>query len=513
MCDTPASKDSCADESIPASLRTAMAALHQSVGTAARSQHPKGHGTVQACFRVHELPPQYRIGLFSRPRSIAAWIRFSNAKEHDDRTPDVHGMAIKLLISADGEGKEFAQATTHDFVLADHPVFFARDAAHFLHFVTLKGEIERELKESIGRGASRDEQAALARKLQMQLVTEFPVLRDFFKTANSLLAQDYFSQTPFQFGTRVGKYFARPARRSNDLLGDALQRALTGAWPDVEFEFGIELQTDPATMPIDDATRNWNSPEKIVLATITIPPQNFSTVEQRNYGEALSYSPWQASSAHLPLGSINRSRREVYRDSSRTRHEATACPEGEPELSYFHVQTVKRFFDFFEKADYRGMQSTLHPEVEFRDIGFDLRGREVEAMWHMIALTGIQVSLVSLEVDGEIVRAHWTCDYEFRKDATSSSRHVHNVIESEFRFEGGLICVQHDSCDFWKWFQQAIGPVAVAGEVFSELERKLEEYLNRKLPFDLEQKANGLVRQAARTKLDAFLKRHPEYTK
>jgi hypothetical protein len=157
------------------------------------------------------------------------------------------------------------------------------------------------------------------------------------------------------------------------------------------------------------------------------------------------------------------------------------------------------------------MQSALHPEVEFRDIGFDLRGREVGAMWHMIALTGIEVSLEKLEAKEQTVRAQWTCDYEFHRDSKSLPRHVHNEIKSEFRFEGGLIRVQHDTCDLWKWFQQAIGPAAFAGELADTFERTLEKFCNRDLPLDVEQQISDRVRNAAREKLDAFLNRHPEY--
>lgn len=39
-----------------------------------------------------------------------------------------------------------------------------------------------------------------------------------------------------------------------------------------------------------------------------------------------------------------------------------------------------------------GMQPCLHPDVECRDIGFDLRGRQVFAMWHMTLSKSILVT-------------------------------------------------------------------------------------------------------------------------
>src|SRR5918993_4439568 len=102
-------------------LRAAMAAVHQQVGTSVRSQHPKTHGVVQATFRVHDVPAAYRAGIFSTSGSFPAWIRYSNGRESDDRRPDVHGMALKLLdVLANEDTAGEATPGTQDFVLADH---------------------------------------------------------------------------------------------------------------------------------------------------------------------------------------------------------------------------------------------------------------------------------------------------------------------------------------------------------------------------------------------------------
>ena len=159
------------------SIRKGMAGSHQKSGTTVRSQHPKAHGVVQATFQVHELPEAYRVGVFAVARPIAAWVRFSNGRERDDRHPDVRGMAIKLL---DGAGDSVAPdgetASTQDFVLADHPVFFAKDAADFLRFMALKAKHGAELANT-----PSEQQEALKTQQQSQLVEAFPVLREFLK--------------------------------------------------------------------------------------------------------------------------------------------------------------------------------------------------------------------------------------------------------------------------------------------------------------------------------------------
>ena len=63
-----------------------------------RDQHPKQHGCLRARFVIGKnLESRYRQGLFQEPRLYEAWIRLSNGAQHDDRKPDAHGMAVKLM--------------------------------------------------------------------------------------------------------------------------------------------------------------------------------------------------------------------------------------------------------------------------------------------------------------------------------------------------------------------------------------------------------------------------------
>lgn len=65
-----------------------------------RDAHPKMHGLVRAEFLVlDDLPPNLRYGVFRKPQTFDAWIRFSasSAIPQPDTTPDGHGMAIKLM--------------------------------------------------------------------------------------------------------------------------------------------------------------------------------------------------------------------------------------------------------------------------------------------------------------------------------------------------------------------------------------------------------------------------------
>ena len=79
-------------------VRINLSSADSTPGCARRSQHAKDHGCVRATVTIADgLPEHLRVGLFAAPRTYEALIRFSNSREPDDRKPDVHGMAIKLL--------------------------------------------------------------------------------------------------------------------------------------------------------------------------------------------------------------------------------------------------------------------------------------------------------------------------------------------------------------------------------------------------------------------------------
>ena len=154
-------------------------------------------------------------------------------------------------------------------------------------------------------------------------------------------------------------------------------------------------------------------------------------------------------------------------------------------------KTVQRFFHCFAEGDYGGMQQCLHAEIEFSDIGFNVSGKQVGAMWHMISARGTQIMFRNVQADDSQGTAHWECHYDFQKEEGSKPHSVHNVIEARFRFEDGLIREHHDSCDFERWARQALGLVGVVlGET---------EFLQKQ------------VRESAKAKLEKFIAEHPEY--
>jgi hypothetical protein len=305
-----------------------------------RDQHPHHQGCVRATFTVAEgLPEHLKVGIFRRPRAYHALIRYSNGSAQEDNVPNVHGMAIKLLgVEARSLIDGAADAGTQDFILINHPVFFAADPKDLVEFVG-RSKVLAEAKK-----AGDDAKAKAAIKgFEKQFSIADAANKERFGTP-SPLEMTFFSMTPYRLGQYAVKYVATPddanksglpritERSDPNALREAMISHLTVGKKEAKFTFGVQLQSDPVKMPVEDATVPWDS-KPIVLATIVIPSQTFASEDQLKFCEALSYTPWHASEEHRPLGGINRARKPVYQETSKFRHEANGAARGEPTLA------------------------------------------------------------------------------------------------------------------------------------------------------------------------------------
>ena len=103
------------------------------------------------------------------------------------------------------------------------------------------------------------------------------------------------------------------------------------------------------------------------------------------------------------------------------------------------------------------MAECYHPKATFRDIAFDLHGKdEIHAMWRMICGGDIRATFVIVHADDECGMVKLVDDYTF----TDTGRKVRNTIESRFRFRHGLIVEHRDACDAKAWASAALGGVA-----------------------------------------------------
>jgi Catalase len=342
-----------------------------------RDQHAKQHGCVRAWFIVgKDQGDALRQGLFQQEKVYEAWIRFSNGAQRDDRKPDAHGMAVKLM-GVEGAKVLISErdATTHDFVMVDHPTFFIRDAAEYARFsdvlLKAKGKKSSRLYDALGFFVSGPARGLLTLALLSLFQWRIPTFLRLIKFASKRIANPvttrYWSTTPYKLGETCMKFSAVPAEfpggppvegpgdlsyhalaeflrpavvarslttlpsgTSRDYLREALARTL--ALQGAVFLFQVQLFKDDKTTPIDDPTVEW--PEDAApfqtVARIWIPKQTFDTSAQIAFGENLSFTPWHAIRAHEPLGEINNVRKDVYTKLSALRHRLNAVLEREP---------------------------------------------------------------------------------------------------------------------------------------------------------------------------------------
>jgi hypothetical protein len=269
-----------------------------------RFNQARAAGCVEAEFEVPaDLPAALKVGLFAQPGTYPARVRFANATSSSDRERDIRGMSIKVL-GVPGENLT-PGVGDQDFVLNSHPVMMAADAKSFLELLQANeaGGLRRILY-----FVSHPKAAGIARAAQQQHTCHLDI--------------PYWSATPYLLGEgRAVKYRMRPApgQRSSpaptgtaSYLTDALRIRLAAG--EAVFQLAVQLQTDSARMPIEDASVEWpaDAAPFQTVATLRIPAQRFDSPEQVARCEAISFNPWHALVPHRPLGSMNRARRAIY---------------------------------------------------------------------------------------------------------------------------------------------------------------------------------------------------------
>jgi hypothetical protein len=273
------------------------------------------------------IPAAYKHGVFAQPQSFPCWIRFGGpgpASPPDIEDSGILSIGIKV-IGVGGEKLLADEKTTQDFTGISCPTFTTPNIVENL-------------------------------KLQKQIYARTPVfyflnpfdshyldmtMQGIYARMNtSPLEVRYWSCVPYLLGEgQAMKYSVRPCSNRttkipwnppDDWLRQSLALTLSNA--DAEFDFMIQLQTDPKRMPIEDASIEW--PERLSpflpVAKIKIPKQEFRSPEQTVFARKLSYNPWHSIAEHRPLGNQNRARLLIYSELSRLRQSMNDEPHIEP---------------------------------------------------------------------------------------------------------------------------------------------------------------------------------------
>ncbi|WP_036486505.1 catalase family protein [Myxosarcina sp. GI1] len=283
-----------------------------------RKDHPKSHGLVRGEFIVADgIPKELQVGIFAKPKTYPIWVRFSNASDAEKRgklksdlEPDIRAMAIKLM-NVDGEKVLDDEEDTQDFLLINHPVFMVKDAEGFANL----------MKASVGRATEAELKS---------LEPTFEVLKAITskQVTNPLLIQ-YWSTTPYQFGSQEIKFSVKPHQQdtsnstshSENFLRKAMVEHLSEDIKDATFDFLVQFYVNEEKTPIEDPMQEWQEADSpfVKLATVRIPAQKFDFEERKRLDEGLSFMAWHTLPEHQPLGSVNLARKKVYQEIAKAR--------------------------------------------------------------------------------------------------------------------------------------------------------------------------------------------------
>lgn len=274
-------------------------------GTMQRFNQSKTLGCFDALFTVPEnLDPELQQGIFLAGASYPARLRFASATEEDDRDKDFRGLSIK--VRGTPGTPLWGERGQQDFLLNSYPALFAADPGDFLDFIN----------------ATLDDQLWRYFINPTHFYSLGIVLKGREKIDNPFAIR-YWSTTPYRFGedqSTAVKYSVQPCsppappvavKKHRDFLRDAMREQLQAG--DACFEFMVQFQADPDTMPIENAAVIWDETESQFLPVARIHIAADSTAENTAANcEEMSFNPWQSLAAHRPLGGINRTRKPIY---------------------------------------------------------------------------------------------------------------------------------------------------------------------------------------------------------
>ena len=317
-------------DSIISSFETQMRLLWKPGGFE-RGGNTKTHGIVRGDFVVHDnLPAEFRHRIYAEPHAYRAWVRFSGPGPYitpDIDDPGFMSISIKLM-GVSGPKLMEEEKLTLDMFGVSTPTFVTPDT---------KANAQLQI-ESV-KNASIYYFLNFHRPHILDLIMQSL----FIKTQTSPFEAPYFSCVPYLLGKGQAMQYSvwpkskkrswiprLPFRPPDDYLRNAMVAALTAG--DVEFDFRLQLQTDPFLMPIENNAVLW--PEKlsprVSVATLRLPKQKFDSPAQMEFAKKLSYNPWHTIAEHRPLGNQSRARRRMYLELSTLRHNMNNVPHYEP---------------------------------------------------------------------------------------------------------------------------------------------------------------------------------------
>ena len=331
----------------------------EGIGLVVRDAHAKGYGLAWGEVEILSgVPDAYAQGIYAKPGRHEAMVRFSNGTNHvggDRFLGPIVGIGLKIFGI---EGKTLLEdepdSHTFDYALINHPVFFVNTLAHYVFIQTLfanigtappanlspeqkQAEIHRFLYNWVtGKGTLPPEAWAweeLGAFLQLAQHKYINLLLETYWTMGAVRHGDYVAKVRV---APVQSFADRVVRRALDPTSaqEVFRPALVAELRERPYEFDVQVQlcTDLAQMPVEKTTVLW--PESlspyVTVARLRLPQQDVGGEDNFEKMDKTSMSPWRVTEQHRPLGSIMRSRKEVYRQSSILRHQTNNQERKEP---------------------------------------------------------------------------------------------------------------------------------------------------------------------------------------
>ena len=288
--------------------------------TAERAGNTKTYGLVRGVFRINDaLAERLQTPLFQPGRSYLAYIRFGGPGPRvvpDIEDNGILSMGLKLM-GVPGPKLLDDERYTVDFSGISAPTFTTPDVRENV-------KLQRQL--GLGTPAWYFLNPLDSHYLDM-------IMQGLYARAHTNpLYLTYHSCVPCLYRNTLGearaiRYALIPHRRAPsrtvaftaDYLRDAMRATLAGEA--TGFDFAIQFQTHPDTMPIENAAVAWSTRESplIPVARLEIPAQRFDYPAQDAFARSITINPWHTLAEHRPLGNQNRARRSIYYATSRTR--------------------------------------------------------------------------------------------------------------------------------------------------------------------------------------------------
>jgi hypothetical protein len=302
---------------------------------AERAGNTKTHGLVKATFTIRpDLPKSLQAGIFKPGHQYPAYIRFGGPGPRvvaDAKDNGILSIGIKLM-GVPGKKLMSDEKFTIDFSGISSP-----------SFTTPNVQENVKLQQQIGLGTPAWYFLNPFDSHYLDMVMQGLYAR----IHKNPLDLSYYSCVPYLYGRKDGhnraiKYaliprFTSPSpspsklsKLTDNYLREAMVKTLNNQ--SVTFDFAIQFQKDPITMPIEDASVVWSNIRSplITVASIKIPKQAFANAEQDHFARKLTFNPWHTLAVHRPLGNQNRARKTIYYVTSRMRQNINSEEHIEP---------------------------------------------------------------------------------------------------------------------------------------------------------------------------------------